>query len=171
MKRTLGTCYYPEHWPEEIWEADARRMAETGLTWIRIGEFAWSRLEPRPGDLRFEWLDRAIETLGQAGLKVVLRCRRQTAQVRLPPPLLLFARGFSSGERPDRTARRRALRQQSVCRRLADRQRIRLPRHHPFLFGGCPKGVPGLAEAALRLYRGAQPRLGKRLLVDGVSLL
>lgn len=47
-------------------------MAETGLTWIRIGEFAWSRLEPRPGDLHFEWLDRAIETLGRAGLKVVL---------------------------------------------------------------------------------------------------
>ncbi len=72
MKRTLGTCYYPEHWPEEIWEADARRMAETGLTWVRIGEFAWSRLEPAPGDLHFEWLDRAIETLGAAGLKVVL---------------------------------------------------------------------------------------------------
>jgi beta-galactosidase len=72
MKRTLGTCYYPEHWPEEIWEADARRMAEAGLTWIRIGEFAWSRLEPKPGDLQFDWLDRAIETLGQAGLKVVL---------------------------------------------------------------------------------------------------
>jgi len=72
MKRTLGTCYYPEHWPEEIWEADARRMAEAGLTWVRIGEFAWSRLEPSPGDLRFDWLDRAIEVLGQAGLKVVL---------------------------------------------------------------------------------------------------
>ncbi|WP_299816156.1 beta-galactosidase [uncultured Roseibium sp.] len=72
MKRTLGTCYYPEHWPEEIWEADARRMAETGLTWVRIGEFAWSRLEPSEGKTDFDWLDRAIETLGQAGLKVVL---------------------------------------------------------------------------------------------------
>lgn len=72
MKRTLGTCYYPEHWPEEIWEADARRMKDTGLTWVRIGEFAWSRLEPAQGDLQFDWLDRAIETLGQAGLKVVL---------------------------------------------------------------------------------------------------
>ncbi|MEP3048039.1 MAG: beta-galactosidase [Roseibium sp.] len=72
MKRTLGTCYYPEHWPEEIWEADARRMADAGLTWVRIGEFAWSRLEPTPGDLQFDWLDRAIETLGNAGLKVVL---------------------------------------------------------------------------------------------------
>ncbi|WP_422036867.1 beta-galactosidase [Roseibium sp.] len=72
MKRTLGTCYYPEHWPEEMWEADARRMVDAGLTWVRIGEFAWSRLEPAPGDLRFEWLDRAIDVLGKAGLKVVL---------------------------------------------------------------------------------------------------
>ena len=30
MKRTLGTCYYPEHWPRATWEEDARRMA--GLT-------------------------------------------------------------------------------------------------------------------------------------------
>ncbi|WP_299484000.1 beta-galactosidase [uncultured Roseibium sp.] len=72
MKRTLGTCYYPEHWPEEMWEADARRMAETGLTWVRIGEFAWSRLEPSPGDLQFDWMDRSIGILGAAGLKVVL---------------------------------------------------------------------------------------------------
>jgi beta-galactosidase len=72
MRRTLGTCYYPEHWPEDSWAEDARRMAEAGLTWVRIGEFAWSRLEPAPGSLQFEWLDRAIEVLGQAGLKVVL---------------------------------------------------------------------------------------------------
>jgi len=72
MKRTLGTCYYPEHWPEEIWDADACRMKDAGLTWVRIGEFAWSRLEPLPGDLQFDWLDRAIDTLGTAGLKVVL---------------------------------------------------------------------------------------------------
>ena len=72
MKRTLGTCYYPEHWPEAQWAEDAARMAELGLTWVRIGEFAWSRLEPSPGDLQFDWLDRAIETLGGAGLKVVL---------------------------------------------------------------------------------------------------
>ena len=72
MKRTLGVCYYPEHWPEEQWADDARRMAGLGLTWVRIGEFAWSRLEPSPGDLRLDWLDRAIATLGNAGLRVVL---------------------------------------------------------------------------------------------------
>ncbi|MDU8910636.1 beta-galactosidase [Aestuariicoccus sp. MJ-SS9] len=72
MKRTLGCCYYPEHWPREIWEQDAARMADLGLTWVRIGEFAWSRLEPEPGKLEFGWLDDAIEVLGRAGLKVVL---------------------------------------------------------------------------------------------------
>lgn len=72
MKRTLGACYYPEHWPDEIWAEDAARMAASGLTWIRIGEFSWSKLEPTPGELHWDWLDRAIETLGAQGLKVVL---------------------------------------------------------------------------------------------------
>ena len=72
MKRTLGVCYYPEHWPEDWWAEDAARMAAIGLTWVRIGEFAWSRLEPEPGRLELDWLDRAIATLGAAGLKVVL---------------------------------------------------------------------------------------------------
>ena len=72
MKRTLGTCYYPEHWPRDIWLDDAKRMAAAGLTWVRIGEFAWSRLEPQEGNYQFEWLDEAIQILGDQGLKVVL---------------------------------------------------------------------------------------------------
>lgn len=72
MKRTLGTCYYPEHWSRDVWEEDARRMAELGLTWVRIGEFAWSRLEAVEGTYTFDWLDEAIAVLKKAGLKVVL---------------------------------------------------------------------------------------------------
>jgi len=72
MKRSLGVCYYPEHWPEAAWAEDARRMAAAGLRVVRIGEFAWSRLEPEPGRLAFDWLDRAIATLAEAGLGVVL---------------------------------------------------------------------------------------------------
>lgn len=72
MKRTLGVCYYPEHWPEAQWAEDAQRMADLGLTWVRIGEFAWSQIEPKPGFFDWAWLDRAIETLGAAGLQVVL---------------------------------------------------------------------------------------------------
>ncbi len=72
MKRTLGVCYYPEHWPETQWAEDAARMAALGLTWVRIGEFAWQRIEPVEGSFDWGWLDRAIETLGRAGLRVVL---------------------------------------------------------------------------------------------------
>lgn len=71
-RRRLGVCYYPEHWPEALWADDARRMAAAGLSWVRIGEFAWSRIEPEPGRFDWGWLDRAIETLGAAGLGVVL---------------------------------------------------------------------------------------------------
>ncbi|WP_085307976.1 beta-galactosidase [Planktotalea arctica] len=72
MKRALGVCYYPEHWPEDRWTIDAAQMVEAGLTWVRIGEFAWSRLEPTPGDLHLDWLDRAIDVLGAAGLQVII---------------------------------------------------------------------------------------------------
>lgn len=47
-------------------------MVEMGLSWVRIGEFAWSRIEPEPGVFDWGWLDRAIETLGDAGLRVIM---------------------------------------------------------------------------------------------------
>ncbi|MGJ0504133.1 MAG: beta-galactosidase [Methylocystis sp.] len=71
-RQRLGVCYYPEHWPQSRWSEDATMMQETGLSFVRIGEFAWSRLEPNEGDYRFEWLERAVDTLDRAGLKVVL---------------------------------------------------------------------------------------------------
>ena len=72
MNPKLGSCYYPEHWPEDQWQKDAEDMIASGLTWVRIGEFAWSRLEPEEGDYNFEWLDRAISILGSSGLNVVM---------------------------------------------------------------------------------------------------
>ena len=68
----LGVCYYPEHWPEDWWAVDARRMRELGIAYVRIGEFAWSHYEPRRAEFAWGWLDRAMETLGSAGLKIVL---------------------------------------------------------------------------------------------------
>jgi beta-galactosidase len=68
----LGTCYYPEHVPEAQWECDARDMAAMGLTRVRIGEFAWSRIEPEPGRYDWGWLDRAVETLSGAGLGIIM---------------------------------------------------------------------------------------------------
>ena len=68
----LGVCYYPEHWDESRWETDARRMAELGISYVRIGEFAWSRLEPSRGQFTFGWLDRVMDVLHGAGLRIVL---------------------------------------------------------------------------------------------------
>lgn len=67
-----GVCYYPEHWPEERWAIDAKQMREMGLQVVRIGEFAWSRLENHEGHLTFDWLERAINTLHAEGLSIVL---------------------------------------------------------------------------------------------------
>jgi beta-galactosidase len=75
----LGVCYYPEHWPEALWADDAARMAAMGLTRVRVGEFAWSRIEPEPGHLDWGWLDRAIGTLHAAGLGVILGTPTATA--------------------------------------------------------------------------------------------
>lgn len=68
----LGVCYYPEHWPEDRWPEDARLMRETGLTRVRIGEFAWSRIEPEPGVFDWGWLDRALDVLHGAGLGIIM---------------------------------------------------------------------------------------------------
>ncbi len=80
----LGVCYYPEHWPESTWKPDAERMKDLGIRWVRVGEFAWSRLEPEDGKLDFAWLDRIIDILGKSGLKVVLGTPTAT-----PPKWLL----------------------------------------------------------------------------------
>jgi beta-galactosidase len=68
----LGVAYYPEQWPEERWPLDAELMAEAGISFVRIGEFAWSKLEPRRGVLDFDWLDRALSVVATHGLEVVV---------------------------------------------------------------------------------------------------
>lgn len=71
-KFELGVCYYPEHWPESMWEDDYRRMRELGFTIIRMGEFAWSIFEPAEGEFQFGLFDRAIDLAHKHGLQVVL---------------------------------------------------------------------------------------------------
>jgi beta-galactosidase len=68
----FGVAYYPEHWSEDDWRRDAANIRECGMDGVRIGEFGWSRMEPEEGVFSFDWLDRAIDTLGEAGLQVIL---------------------------------------------------------------------------------------------------
>ncbi|GHF49370.1 beta-galactosidase [Deinococcus metalli] len=68
----LGSCDYPEHVPQDRWTRYAEQQRSAGLHFVRIAEFAWSRLEPEPGRYDWAWLDHAIEAYHGAGLKVVL---------------------------------------------------------------------------------------------------
>ena len=45
----LGTAWYPEQWPESRWETDLALMQQAGIHMVRVGEFAWSRMEPEEG--------------------------------------------------------------------------------------------------------------------------
>jgi beta-galactosidase len=42
----LGSAWYPEQWAESQWDSDLAHMRKAGLNMVRIGEFAWSSLEP-----------------------------------------------------------------------------------------------------------------------------
>lgn len=68
----LGVCYYPEHWPESMWEDDLRRMRELNITVIRVAEFAWSIFEPEEGIFRFDFFRQVLDLAQQQGLKVIL---------------------------------------------------------------------------------------------------
>ncbi len=100
----LGVCYYPEHWPEAWWPDDARRMREMGISYVRVGEFAWSRMEPEPSRFDWGWLDRALDVLAAEGLRVVLCTPTATPPkwlIDLHPDILPIgadgrARGFGS---------------------------------------------------------------------------
>jgi beta-galactosidase len=69
---SLGVCYYPEHWAPERWSNDLDAMRDMGIRFVRIGEFAWSRLEPNPGEYRFEWLQEVLDLAAQRQLSIVL---------------------------------------------------------------------------------------------------
>ena len=61
----LGVCYYPEQWPRSMWADDAKRMAELGITHVRIVPMMWEEvhaamweIELPPADQRlFAMLD------------------------------------------------------------------------------------------------------------------
>ncbi|WP_406278088.1 beta-galactosidase [Embleya sp. NBC_00896] len=80
----FGGDYNPEQWPEEVWAEDARLMAEAGVNMATVAVFSWSRLEPRPGEYDFAWLDRVLDLLHEHGIAVDLATATAT-----PPPWLV----------------------------------------------------------------------------------
>ena len=68
----IGVDYYPEHWPRERWDTDARMMQQAGIRVVRLAEFSWSLLEPTEDCFDFLWLDEAISLFSQYGIRVIM---------------------------------------------------------------------------------------------------
>lgn len=68
----LGSAYYPEDWKESEQFTDIAWMKKAGMKVARIGEFAWSCMEPKEGEFHFDWLRRVMDRLHEAGIDVVL---------------------------------------------------------------------------------------------------
>jgi beta-galactosidase len=68
----LGDAWYPEAWPESRWETDLELMQKAGIHVVRVGEGAWSRMEPSEGHYDFEWLQRAVALAGKHGIYTVM---------------------------------------------------------------------------------------------------
>jgi beta-galactosidase len=68
----LGSAWYPEQWPESAWPEDLRLMKGAGANVVRVGEYAWSRMEPSEGQYDFDWLVRAVRLAAKYDIKVVV---------------------------------------------------------------------------------------------------
>lgn len=71
-KLWIGAAYYPEMWDEAEVEKDVVRCKELGLNVLRMGEFAWGKMEPREGEFDFAWLKRAVDIMYENGIMTVM---------------------------------------------------------------------------------------------------
>src|SRR5664279_4937616 len=74
-----GAAYYNEYTPQDTPTAQAVRldkdvamMKAAGLNVVRMGESTWSLWEPEDGQFDYAWMDRIVDAMGKAGIKVVL---------------------------------------------------------------------------------------------------
>lgn len=68
----LGAAWYPEQWPESRWDADLTLMEKAHMHVVRVGEFAWTAMEPSEGHYDLDWLDRAISMAAKHHIQVIL---------------------------------------------------------------------------------------------------
>lgn len=71
-KLLYGVAYYDEYMPYERLEKDVQMMKEAGINVVRIAESTWSTVEPQDGVFDFTHIDRTLNAMHKAGIKVIL---------------------------------------------------------------------------------------------------
>jgi len=77
----FGGDYNPEQWPRDTWDEDMDLMRRAGVTFVSLGIFSWSWLEPSKGEYTYDWLDEIMDLLHANGIAVDLATANAT-----PPP-------------------------------------------------------------------------------------
>jgi len=67
-----GAAYYHEYMPSERLDKDIRMMKAAGFNVVRLGESTWSLWEPEDGRFDYAWMDRVVDAMGKAGIKVIM---------------------------------------------------------------------------------------------------
>jgi beta-galactosidase len=67
-----GAAYYPEYMPYERTDEDVALMKKAGISVVRVGESTWGLWEPEDGRFEYTWMDKVIEKLHAAGIRVIL---------------------------------------------------------------------------------------------------
>ncbi|MBB3112375.1 beta-galactosidase [Paenibacillus phyllosphaerae] len=67
-----GVAYYDEYMPTERLETDIAMMKAAGINLVRIAESTWSTHEPQNGVFDFTSVDRVLDAMYEAGIKVIV---------------------------------------------------------------------------------------------------
>ncbi|MBZ5681885.1 MAG: beta-galactosidase [Acidobacteriia bacterium] len=67
-----GAAYYPEYMPYERLDKDVQLMQQAGISVVRVGESSWGLWEPEDGRFEYAWMDRVVDRLQKAGIKVIM---------------------------------------------------------------------------------------------------
>jgi len=71
-----GAAYYNEYVPADLQpgrlDKDVALMKAAGITVVRMGESTWSLWEPADGRFEYAWMDRVVDAMGKAGIKVIM---------------------------------------------------------------------------------------------------
>ena len=67
-----GAAFYEEYMPEDRLEKDVQLMEQAGINVVRVGESTWSLWEPQDGHFEYAWMDRIVERLARAHIRVIM---------------------------------------------------------------------------------------------------
>lgn len=78
----VGANYHPHDDKNiEKIKSDIKLMKSGGFTSVRMGHLAWDSYEPAEGQFDFEWFDKVMDLMNEAGIKVILDIAARPAPI------------------------------------------------------------------------------------------